>query len=106
MTLKITLLKTGVIALGLGIGIGLIVVVGFVYMSLPKGWNKKAITATFNSSDFNRKPSPAVYYTYTLTNNSNTDFSTKLIGDKHLSCKWLHLAAERSLLEPQAIAKP
>jgi hypothetical protein len=84
VTVKSALLKTGLIALGIGIGLGLVALAGIAYSMRPKGWDEKAITASFDSAEFNLKPSPAVYYTYSLTNNTNKDFSTKLIGEKHL----------------------
>ena len=84
MTVRSALLKTGVIALGVGIGLGLVALAGIAYSMRPKGWDEKAITASFDSAEFNLKPSPAAYYTYSLTNNTSKDFSTKLLGEKHL----------------------
>jgi hypothetical protein len=81
---KSALLKTGVIALGVGIGVGLVALAGIVYSMRPKCWDEKAITASFDSAEYNVKPSPAAYYTYSLTNNTAKDFTTKLVGEKHL----------------------
>jgi hypothetical protein len=84
VTVKAALLKAGVVALGIGLGLGIVILAAVAYTMVPKGWDKKAITASFDSVDFNRSPSPAVYYTYSLSNNTDQDFSTELLGDKHL----------------------
>ena len=84
---KAPLLKTGVIALGGGIGLGLVALGVIIYSMMPdspKAWNTKAITATYGSSMFSATPSPAGYFTYTLQNNTNKDYSTKLLDESHL----------------------
>jgi hypothetical protein len=105
VTVKAALLKTGVVALGIGLGLGIVVLAAVAYTMTPKGWDKKAITASFDSADFNRRPSPAVYYTYTLSNNTDKDFSTKLLGDKHLPDN-LRAAAERGPVYDDATSTP
>jgi hypothetical protein len=84
VTVKAAFLKVAAIGVGVGGGLGLVALSIFLYATAPKGWNKKAITATFQSTDFNVQPSPAVYYTYTLSNNTNRDFSTKLLDVRKL----------------------
>jgi hypothetical protein len=81
---KSPILKWFAGALGIGLGLGLVVLGAVAYSMLPKGWDRKATTASFDSVDFNTTPSPAVYYTYTLTNNTSKDFSTKLLDQSHL----------------------
>jgi hypothetical protein len=84
---KAPLIKTGVIALGVGAGVGLVALGAILYSMTPdspKAWNSKAITATYDSSMFSATPSPAGYFTYTLQNNTNKDYSTKLLDGSHL----------------------
>lgn len=94
VTIKAALLKTGIVALGIGLGLGVAALAAIVYSQMPKGWDKKAITASFDSAEFSPTPAPAVYYTYTLSNNTDKDFSTKLLGEKHLADN-LRAAAKR-----------
>lgn len=94
MTVKAALLKAGVVALGIGLALGIVALAAVAYTTMPKGWDKKAIIASFDSAEFSLTPSPAVYYTYTLSNNTDKDFSTRLLGDKHLADN-LRAAAKR-----------
>jgi hypothetical protein len=99
------LLKTCAIALSTGIGLGLVALAAIAYSMSPKGWDEKAISASFESADFELKPSPAAYFTYSLTNNTHKDFTTKLLGEKHLPDN-LRAATVRSPMYETAVSTP
>lgn len=76
---KASLSKVGVIAFGVGSGLGMVALLTLWIMSPSSQWNSKAIKATYVSSEYSAKPDPAGYFTYTLENTTNKDYSVKLL---------------------------
>ena len=100
-TWKHLLLKALGVGVGIGIGLGLVIAIGIWYSSrpsVPRPWDTKSITATYQSAQFASQPEPAAYFRYVLQNNTDQDYSVSLMDSQGQASSTIKLAArERQL---------